>query len=348
MAETFLSGKKLSKAIKKVLKEPKVRCAVAFWGHGATDMLKSEGEKQEPKIICNLASGGTNPDEIKKLQKRFGASSIKQMDTLHAKVYIGEKNTVIASANASANGLGFEGIEQAKWLEAGVLIKTTDALVKWFDDLFEKSREISREDIRIAKDRWGKRQKYKPTLLSFSEYKITDNFPLLYWIGSGEMILDNESVQNQNKDGIEEDEFIEAVKAGLELPAYSEKDLFVNGRWVLCFHLNQDCSVSRNKKNKPFFYYTNRAVKDSFSYDGDDKPGKFSSVFSIGDEPSEPFNLNDDNFFKLFKELIEEEKYSELLDDTSSGSEWYRPTRLPTMKKFWKELYKKYNSAVNG
>lgn len=43
-------------------------------------------------------------------------ADLRQSDYLHAKVYIGQEAAIVTSANASANGLGLEGHEQACWL----------------------------------------------------------------------------------------------------------------------------------------------------------------------------------------------------------------------------------------
>jgi hypothetical protein len=156
----FLTGSILTNAIKEILKEPDVCCAVAFWGKGCNDWLKGKNAR----VICNLASGGTNPFALKSL--KLSNKGLKQNDQLHAKVFIGRTHTIVASANVSANGLGFEGIEQKGWLEAGVKIETTSEQIDWFESLWRSKicRPISLADWNEAIDAWESRKKLQQQL----------------------------------------------------------------------------------------------------------------------------------------------------------------------------------------
>jgi hypothetical protein len=125
--QQFLTGQLLQEAIRDVLKSANVRCAVAFWGRGAE---KSFGAKiSNVKIICNLNMGGTNPEPIKILSKDVRRFELRQCDTLHAKVYIGDQSAVVTSANNSTNGLGVEGALTKGWIEAGVCLTEIDDLI---------------------------------------------------------------------------------------------------------------------------------------------------------------------------------------------------------------------------
>ena len=116
----FLYEDELDQAIKAILGEDECCAAVAFWGKGASDLLKKKNRGAKAKIICNLMSGGTNPYEVEKLMK---IAHVKQLNDLHAKVYIGRDSSIVASANVSGNGLGLEGLEQNRWREAGLKSK---------------------------------------------------------------------------------------------------------------------------------------------------------------------------------------------------------------------------------
>ena len=177
---SFLCGYELTLAIEEVLAEPNGSFAVAFWGAGAAGKLH-QGGQGEFRAICNLASGGTNPFEIRKLNRK----NIRQSDTLHAKVYIGSQNVIVGSANISANGLGFEGIEQARWTEAGTLAHDTAAALEWFDKLWNEAREIMESDLKEAEKVWNRRQKARPTLMSIDDFNaLSINAPLLNWFGN--------------------------------------------------------------------------------------------------------------------------------------------------------------------
>ena len=127
----FLYEDELDQAIKAILGEDECCAAVAFWGKGASDLLKKK-QGAKAKIICNLMSGGTNPYEVERLMT---VAHVKQLNELHAKVYIGRDSSIVASANVSANGLGLQGPEQARWMEAGVKIETSREMREWFDRL---------------------------------------------------------------------------------------------------------------------------------------------------------------------------------------------------------------------
>lgn len=145
----FLTGPALHKAVEAVAKSKRLRCAVAFWGNGAEDMIGAF-ERRDIKIICNLNHMGTNPRVIEK----FPRACVRRNDSLHAKVYIGDVHSVVTSANASANGLGFEGIDAACWIEAGIKFRTTTKIVDWFNLLWNGSGRISEADIEAAIKAW--------------------------------------------------------------------------------------------------------------------------------------------------------------------------------------------------
>lgn len=84
---------------------------------------------------------------------------MRRNDALHAKVYIGEVHTIVTSANASANGLGFEGIEASCWIEAGIKFRTTRGVIDWFNLLWKGSGKISDADIETAVKAWLARPK---------------------------------------------------------------------------------------------------------------------------------------------------------------------------------------------
>ncbi len=132
--------------------------------------------------------GGTNPFTLDEyLRPRF---TVQQHDTLHAKVYINETAAIVASANASANGLGFEGQEQAAWHEAGLFTedrKMVEEIGCWFEHIWCASRPIEDDDIMNAKAAWKARQASKPLLKSFGNFEVdTTNLPLLTWRGNSE------------------------------------------------------------------------------------------------------------------------------------------------------------------
>lgn len=165
-----------------VAEEGSLDMAIAFWGAGA-DRLISASPKTDIRIICNLASGGTNPAVIASLLEMSAASASRvkvcQCDNLHAKVVIGSDRAFIGSANLSANGLGLEGRESAFWLEAAIHT-TNEAEVAgaclWFNELWgsRSVRTISVQDLEHAKVAWEKSRATRPNLIKNRGFNILD------------------------------------------------------------------------------------------------------------------------------------------------------------------------------
>ena len=104
----FLHGRALARAIVEALKGERRDLAVAYFGKGAMQRLGLKAPKGA-RILCDFWSGCCNPFEIELLIR--GGADIRDSRGLNAKVYIGSEEAVVASANASANGLGLEGDE---------------------------------------------------------------------------------------------------------------------------------------------------------------------------------------------------------------------------------------------
>lgn len=136
--------------------------AVAFWGEGS-DALLSKASGKKIRVICNLASGGTNPEPIGRLKSP--EISVRQLDNLHAKVVIGSTSAIVGSANFSTNGLQLEGIESQGWSEAGVLTSSPEhlsAMRRWFEAEWLRARRISSVDLAHAFELWKTRRQNRP------------------------------------------------------------------------------------------------------------------------------------------------------------------------------------------
>ncbi|MFG6572159.1 hypothetical protein ACGYLO_11195 [Sulfitobacter sp. 1A13353] len=153
----FLDGSKLRQRLRTELRHSKsADIAVAFWGEGAADALGiQDGTKL--RIVCNLMSGGTNPKEISKLQKR--GAEVHQLNDLHAKIGVIGDMSFVGSSNMSANGLGAEG-SAAHWQEANaVYSKARPEIAKMFNAYWEASKPITKEDLSAATAIWVNRQR---------------------------------------------------------------------------------------------------------------------------------------------------------------------------------------------
>jgi hypothetical protein len=161
----FVAGDEYSRAVKELFAtDQPLDVAIAFWGKGAEAKALSKGNAQR-RIICNLASGGTNPKVVTALREAIRVS-IKKLDNLHAKVIIGSDVAIVGSANFSANGLGLEDGELAHWEEAGYVIRGASAvapLQAWFNALWaHRADDICPEDIAAAELAWEQRRFRRP------------------------------------------------------------------------------------------------------------------------------------------------------------------------------------------
>ena len=151
-------------AVKNVLEfqnEQVVYFAVAFWGKGAESLFTGLPTGITVRIICNLTSGGTNPETIRALQALGDSVSVRQLNDLHAKVVCGDKEAIIGSANCSTNGLALQGQQCAGWREAGVVTKSETQLKDirdWLDKLWESAKKIEDNDLDLAMVNWSRRR----------------------------------------------------------------------------------------------------------------------------------------------------------------------------------------------
>lgn len=158
----FLDGRALGAELPEFCRASKeVRIAVAFWGEGAVDALGSGDGLERVRIVCNLRSGGTNPDAIRRLVA--AGASVKHSDELHAKLYLFDTQAVIGSSNVSANGLSYQGHEATGWTEANVLFDRasgpyTDA-ERQFDAIWRTARLVKHTDLDSAQEAWSRRRR---------------------------------------------------------------------------------------------------------------------------------------------------------------------------------------------
>jgi hypothetical protein len=162
----FLSGETLLRQVRQLLRKSTgtTYFAVAFWGKGAIQSLRLDKAPSDLRVICNLTLGGTNPNEIKDLLANK-AVKVKHSTMLHAKVYWSDKMCIVGSANASANGLGWEGKEARQMIEAGILLdhpKTVKEIGEWLKRLWTSSQTVKTADIELATLAWELARQKRP------------------------------------------------------------------------------------------------------------------------------------------------------------------------------------------
>ncbi|MGB1214273.1 MAG: phospholipase D family protein [Pikeienuella sp.] len=152
----FLDGTELLGQLRaEYLRTQRADLAVAFWGKNALKNLGIQDGKGV-RIVCNLMSGGTNPDEIDALRE-IGAS-VRQLNDLHAKIGVVGDVSFVGSSNMSTNGLGTEG-NPARWRETNVVYGTPrPEIVNKFDEFWKAAAEIDEADLEASKAAWTERQ----------------------------------------------------------------------------------------------------------------------------------------------------------------------------------------------
>ncbi len=331
----FLSARELDQAIRDIASAPAPRCAVAFWGRGATKLFRT-GERA--RLICNLRAGGTNPHEIEALLK--DGHEVRQNDALHAKVYIGGGRAVVGSANLSANGLGLEAAEVGHWIEAGVVIRDLGEVSAWFEAVWRKpeTRGITKADARSAKRLWENRRSCKPSLTSFRHFDVeSDRLPLVVWHAPGETRVNFKSVEEQI--GLKGEAAQRAVEDSIEVQGPAEEPLLREGTWLLWWKLNADGTPSR--RSPPTWLRCGRLVRSAARYG---KERKWRDV--VLNEPGlapEPFACDDERFVRVFREVISLPQFQALREEDYEPP--FIPSRIGVMKRFWRELHNAYSSA---
>jgi len=165
----IIHGARYFEAIKSEIKSSKRNSiVVAFWG---TDAQKALGLRHPDRtmIICNLTMGGTNPMVIKKLVEEN--YKVLHSSRLHGKVFRFENSAIVGSANASANGLSFEGNELDGWQEIGILTRDPSELAaidNWIKLIENESRVVNcdGDEFKSALNKWERARNRRPSQAS--------------------------------------------------------------------------------------------------------------------------------------------------------------------------------------
>ena len=335
---TILSGKDLDFAIRRIVTGSDVRCAVAFWGRGASAFFSKH---QPATIICNLAAGGTNPYEIETLLA--DGHAVRQNDRLHAKVYLSADEAVIASANMSANGLGFEAEEIGHWVEAGIAITDIKATVSWFDCLLQhhETRPVGADDIRRAKVLWKRRQSWKPSLSSFADFDVRSlELPLIsWWSPTGKLTVNAKSVRKQT--GLEDQAAHDAIEDSVEVNNAEERERLSRGTSILWWRRNADGLPS--KTAGLHWFRCGTLIGNAFKYEGD---GTWrDTVLNDLDGGPVPFDSDEEGLVEAFRQVMSQPRFKALRDDDSLP---YSASKIELMRQFWHDLKDAYLETTSG
>lgn len=151
---SFVHGANLTEAIQRVVRVGPADVAVAFWGNGACEKLGLPTDLHDYRIACDARSGACSPATIKELLWR--GAMVVDVASLHAKVYCSSAGMVVASANASGNGLSEDTLESAG-LEAGFFVNSDVDITRareWLDKIFQAGTPLTEADLPELNDLW--------------------------------------------------------------------------------------------------------------------------------------------------------------------------------------------------
>ena len=159
----LLTGHEIRQAVRCITTRPgELKVAVAYWG---SDAVRRTGLDKKPdlrgartaKILCDLSKGFCDPSQIEELQRQDGIC-VKQLNGLHAKVWVNGDIVLLGSANASGGGLPTMAEPRAdENLETAILCRDSRLaadIAAWFRDRWAAAREITGNDLAEAEKKW--------------------------------------------------------------------------------------------------------------------------------------------------------------------------------------------------
>ena len=323
----FLQGQTLQRQITTLLSDRPLDCAVAFWGLGAHKRLGTAHGLV--RILCNLSMGGTNPHAIRALQRTV---PVRQLDDLHAKVYIGRSEMIVSSANASTNGLGFN--DSVGWMEAGYRTRDhVDVARQWFELQWQRGREVTEQDLEAAQILWERRREIArlPTFLDFMSRNSGEDI-LLEWVSNDDYEPNRSSLQEQVGDRAEA--VAERLQNAFDCLGPDDQAALCAGRWVLQWKITNRGTV--NRKTKPYWMRveSGTVLRKAGNYTGDDPT---DAILAMPVTQNEPFDCTGPDFFKALCGVMERPRYDRLRD-LDYPLDWYTGERRELMRLFWGDL----------
>ncbi|MBC7477479.1 MAG: phospholipase D family protein [Pseudorhodobacter sp.] len=338
----FVGHTEIDGAFARLRQSRRLYCAVAFWGRGAAAHLGLPRDHQDLQILCNLSMGGTNPDEIRRLLQ-VGAK-VQQIDTLHAKVYIGDDEMLVASANASSNGLGFEGHAQGHWIEAGAIGPVQPQALEWFQKLWSDSRPVTPDDLAAADEAWATRQRNRPPLASFSLFDVeAQPLLLLDWYGDKDWTA-NETVVAEQLGEAYSDEIEDRLGDALDVVGPQDVEVLKEGRWVLRWTRTKG-SRNKGKVGPAALEWMQIGQFVEKAYHSNPK-GPWVDVMmpAEGDTPV-PFDVCEPRFRAAFVNVLEQPTF-DLLRVGQYDGPWNTPERTARLQPFWHAVKARYLAEV--
>ena len=312
----ILKGFDIAKSIKQI-KPHKI--AVAFIGSDF-DCYLDDACLKNLELIVLSPTEGSNPKAISKLVNSIGWERVHFLSRLHAKIYIGEDETIIGSSNLSKNGL--VGDENGLY-EICVKIKSNEEFDEIFNEILneaheefpdEQSKQKALDDLYCIynKRKSMKLERGSDEIADFKDYDWNTNehfYMTYYGAGSGDYTKETEKCVDKKdiKDSI----------------SFVENDGICDNKWVLCWK----CYNDRNKacKTTPSWLYINKIIPKGFDDgkydDGTKSPYTKLAVqlksFSLNrHKPEPPFKITE-KFAESFRNVINRDEYGLFFSDDS-------------------------------
>ncbi|WP_374632746.1 phospholipase D family protein [Ferrovibrio sp.] len=351
----FLAGEDLRKQIAAHLKRAKTfDAAIAFWGNGAIERFPDHIKGKDIRIICNLFSGGTNPEAIKTLMQEKKGVSVKFRDGLHAKVYLFPDAVIAGSANFSANGLGLEDEEQTGWLEAGASLDQNgmEAARQWFEETWNSplSMDVTSDTLKVAQkiyDTRPKKQAASRSILDFDFNCDDETLPFVTWYTESKYTVSEKAIPKKNgkvdKTALQQLESL--LDEAIELEHPSDLTLIKPGKWILYFGLDTHTKLSRIE----YQWFCGGAVaKKQYSYNRAPKV-LCDCMLPLLDPPPPPFNIEDTKLRRAISEVLQRPAYALLVKAKYKKKDekrsWFKP-RVKDFRPFWLDVQQRYRELT--
>ena len=347
----FLKEDTLSQNVKKLLvSESKLRIAVAFIGDGANQWIGSQAK--DVRIICNLVMGGTNPSEVKELIKKYRIENVKQINNLHAKIYIGTEYAIVGSANLSVNGLGCQpnGLREAGY-KFNLDQPSGKSCLDWFEELWANAQDITDEDLIDAEKKWKRRSRsrdgeWKADLGDICDYDFSrDDFPLISWYYNNDWSVSDELLEGKSVD--EQENLTNQISFGVDIEDDIDLKHLKEGRSIFHFRKNKTDELAAKISNSTYTVCSLGIVIRGAYYPNDDVTNKIDVM--LGNERiPELFGLDNPKTYEEFRKLINSQEYSRLrCYDQYAKPGWF-DDRIELTRSFWTELQSKLCAQKSG
>ena len=287
--------------------------AVAYVGIDWREYI--DVDKLEEIIISPTL--GSNPHAIAQIVEKLGWEHVHFLDPLHAKFYIGESKAAIGSFNLSKNGIGADGLE-----EIGVIIENPIHIEK-LESEFSRLCDMAKKEYpnskakktslkKLFKD-WkkaieegilsGKRKETKASPISIKEY-INENYEDIWimWYVNVELEKDYKVLAAYDINLQDEESFASKAKYWINV---LEKDLIKPKSWVLMWL--EETEGEPDLEENLYWLYVHDAIPNAI------KDGDYTKILLQRKKkpiPPVPFDINQEDVAKAFKEIISQPKFS--------------------------------------